>query len=207
MKKNFDPKTLHPRAFYSYFSGIMAPRLIAWISTLNEDQSVNIAPYSFFTGANTRPPMVIVSIGRTQGELKHTALNILREKECVIHMAEKDMIEKLNASAKRLEINQSEATYYHIEVEPSLVLKTPSIQNTVFQMECRLFQHIKLPENDLFILEVIQLKIEEKYLKDGQIDVEHYHPLTRLMGNYYATHYEMKKMSHPDLIDDESMNE
>ncbi len=46
--KTFDPEKLHPRAFYSLFSGIMAPRLIAWVSSLNDDKSVNIAPYSFF---------------------------------------------------------------------------------------------------------------------------------------------------------------
>lgn len=205
MKKSFDPTSLHPRAFYSYFSGIMAPRLIAWIATLNEDESINIAPYSFFTGANTRPPMVMVSIGRNRGQLKHTAKNILREKECVIHMASEEMLEKLNASAKKLSENQSEAIHFDIAMEASKTLKTPSIKNTLFQMECTLHQHVELPENDLFIMTVNRLNIEASFIKDGQIDVENYHPLTRLMGNYYAVHYDMKKMVHPDLIEEESI--
>ncbi len=207
MKKDFDPNLIHPRAFYSLFSGIMAPRLIAWISTLNEDQSVNIAPYSFFSGANTRPPMVVVSIGSIKGQKKDTAINILREKECVIHMASEDMIKSLNLSAKKLKRNESEANAFGIELTDSVKIATPSIKHTIFQMECKLHQHITLPQNDMFILEVIHLAIDEKYIKDGQIDVENYHPLTRLMGNYYATHYEMEKLLHPDLDTlDESEN-
>ena len=197
--KAFDPEKLHPRAFYSLFSGIMAPRLIAWVASLNEDKSVNIAPYSFFSGANTRPPMVVLSIGSIQGIKKDTASNILKEKECVIHMADETMIKKMNVSAKKLKKNESEAEAFNIELIPSTKVKTPSIKDTIFQMECTLHQHILLPQNDMFILEVKQLSIDEKYLKNGQIDVEAYHPLTRLMGNYYATHYDMKKLSHPDL--------
>lgn len=199
MKKTFDPETLHPRAFYSFFSGVMAPRLIAWISTFNDDQSVNIAPYSFFTGANTRPPMVIVSIGTIRGQKKDTSINILREKECVIQMVSQERIKSLNLSAKKLKRNESEAKVFGIELMDSVKIVTPSIKDTIFQMECKLHQHIELPKNDLFILEVIHLSIDEKYIKDGQVDVENYHPLTRLMGNYYATHYEMEKLLHPDL--------
>jgi flavin reductase (DIM6/NTAB) family NADH-FMN oxidoreductase RutF len=199
MKKDFDPSLIHPRAFYSLFSGIMAPRLIAWISSLNEDQSVNIAPYSFFSGANTRPPMVVVSIGIIQGQKKDTSINILREKECVIHMASQDRIKSMNVSAKKLKRNESEAKAFDIKLIDSVKITTPSIKDTIFQMECKLHQHIELPQNDMFILEVIHLSIDEKYVKDGQIDVENYHPLTRLMGNYYATHYEMEKLLHPDL--------
>ena len=197
--KTFDPEKLHPRAFYSLFSGIMAPRLIAWVASLNDDKSVNIAPYSFFSGANTRPPMVVLSIGSIQGRKKDTASNIIREKECVIHMADETMIKKMNVSAKKLKKNESEAEAFNIDLIPSIKVKTPSIKDTIFQMECTLHQHISLPQNDMFILEVKQLSIDEKYLKNGQIDVEAYHPLTRLMGNYYATHYDMKKLIHPDL--------
>ncbi len=199
MKKDFDPSLIHPRAFYSLFSGIMAPRLIAWISSINEDQSVNIAPYSFFSGANTRPPMVVVSIGTIQGQKKDTSINILREKECVIHMASQDSIKSMNVSAKKLKRNESEAKAFDIKLIDSVKITTPSIKDTIFQMECKLHQHIELPQNDMFILEVIHLSIDEKYVKDGQIDVENYHPLTRLMGNYYATHYKMEKLLHPDL--------
>ena len=199
MYKKYDPNILHPRAFYSLFSGIMAPRLIAWISTFNEDQSVNIAPYSFFSGANTRPPMVVVSIGTIGGQKKDTSINLLREKECVIHMASKDMIKSMNLSAKKLNRNESEADAFDIELTTSTMIQTPSIKETIFQMECTLHQHIELPQNDMFILKVLHLSIDERYVKDGQIDVEAYHPLTRLMGNYYATHYEMEKLNHPDL--------
>jgi flavin reductase (DIM6/NTAB) family NADH-FMN oxidoreductase RutF len=177
----------------------MAPRLIAWISSLNEDQSVNIAPYSFFSGANTRPPMVVVSIGTIQGQKKDTSINILREKECVIHMASEEMIKSVNVSAKKLKRNESEAKAFNIELIDSVKITTPSIKNTIFQMECKLHQHIELPQNDMFILEVVHLSIDEKYVKDGQIDVENYHPLTRLMGNYYATQHKMEKLLHRDL--------
>jgi Conserved protein/domain typically associated with flavoprotein oxygenases, DIM6/NTAB family len=104
----FQPSSTNARYFFQLFSGSLVPRPIAWITSTNQDGSLNLAPYSFFGGVNTRPPMVMVSIGTHEGELKHTGENINRTKECVIHIPSVSHIDAVNKSAHKYEVNVSE---------------------------------------------------------------------------------------------------
>lgn len=196
-----DPKTMHIRNFYSLFSGTLTPRPIAWISSKNDDGSINLAPYSFFSGVNTRPPIVMVSIGNHQGEKKHTSNNILREKECVIHIVSEKHLSELNQSAKKYEKNVSEVDVTSLEIEPSNHVKTPRIKGVLAAFECVLYQHQELPGNDVFFLEVLNINIDETYIKDGQIDIETYKPISRFLGNSYGIDYKIIRTNHPDRDD------
>ena len=68
--KTFNPNVSHPRAFYSLFTGVISPRPIAWVLTKDQNHTLNLAPYSFFSGVNTRPPMVMLSIGSINQQVK-----------------------------------------------------------------------------------------------------------------------------------------
>jgi len=193
-----DPKTMHRKNFYSFFSGALTPRPIAWITTKNDDGTLNLAPYSFFSGVNTRPPIVMVSIGNLKSEKKHTSTNLLREKECVIHIVGEKHLDALNRSAKKYEKNMSEVTVNDLETEASLTIKTPRIQGVLAAFECVLYQHQELPGNDIFFLEVLNLCIDENVIKMGQIDIETYKPLSRFLGNSYGIDYKIIRTNHPD---------
>jgi flavin reductase (DIM6/NTAB) family NADH-FMN oxidoreductase RutF len=197
--KTFNPNTLHPRAFYSYFTGILTPRPIAWILTKDHEKRLNIAPYSFFSGANTRPPMVVVSIGTKDHSKKDTAINIINQKEAVIHIVSSDYMDVLNASAKNYESTMSEVEILNLPTKPSLTIDTPQLIDSIAILECILYSHQELPTNDLFILEVKAMHINDTYIKDGQIDVHKTKPISRFMGNYYGVDYTLIKKEHPDL--------
>ena len=196
--KTFDPNQLHPRAFYSLFTGILAPRPIAWIVSKNSNETLNLAPYSFFSGINTRPPMIMVSIGTIQGEKKHTSENILRTSECVIHIADVSMLDALNASAHRYEKGVSEVDILKLETEASTHIHTPRLKGVLAAFECRLHSHHTLPNNDVVYFDVVSMHINNAAVKDGQIDVEKVKPLSRFMGNYYGIDYTFTKTNHPD---------
>lgn len=196
--KSFHPDHVHPRAFYSLFTGVIVPRPIAWILTKNTLGITNLAPYSFFSGVNTRPPMLMVSVGTHEGERKHTALNLLSSKECVIHIVDKRHLEKLNQSGKTFKEDESEVDVLHLETETSTYVSVPKLKSCIAAIECRVHQVISLPSNDAFILEVLMLHIDEDALKDGQIDVLSVKPLSRFMGNYYGVDYEFIKKEHPN---------
>jgi flavin reductase (DIM6/NTAB) family NADH-FMN oxidoreductase RutF len=196
--KSFHPDHIHPRAFYSLFTGIISPRPIAWILTKNASGVTNIAPYSFFSGINTRPPMLMVSIGMHEGEKKHTALNLLSSKECVIHIVDQTHLEKLNNSGRTFKEDESEVDILGLETEASSFVSVPKLKDCLAAIECRVHQVISLPTNDAFILEVLMLHIQDHALKDGQIDVLHVKPLSRFMGNYYGVDYDFIKKEHPN---------
>jgi len=193
-----DPKELHPKNFYSFFSGALTPRPIAWVTTKNEDGGLNLAPYSFFSGVNTRPPIMMVSIGNHQGEKKHTSENILREKECVIHITNETQLQQMNQSAKKYEKNVSEVHALQMKTTDSDTIKTPRLEGVLVAFECVLYDHHELPGNNVFYLEVTCMHIDESYIKHGQIDIETYKPLSRFLGNSYGVDYKIIRTNHPE---------
>jgi flavin reductase (DIM6/NTAB) family NADH-FMN oxidoreductase RutF len=193
-----DPKKIHPRSFYSFFTGSLSPRPIAWITTKNDDNSINLAPYSFFSGINTRPPIIMVSIGNYSGVKKHTSQNIIRNRECVINIVDKNYLEKLNLTGKKFDKNVSELTHVNLKTKKSEKVSVPSVSGVVASFECVLFEHHKLPSNDVFYLEVISLFVDDKFILNGQINTKLFKPLARFMGNTYAYDYKIIKTKNPN---------
>lgn len=194
----FQSESTNARYFFQLFSGSLVPRPIAWITTVNEDGTINLAPYSFFGGVNTRPPMVMVSIGRHEGELKHTGQNISRTKECVIHIPSEIHIDAVNKSAYKFETNLSEVEVLDLPTIPSDVVATPSLEGTLVRMECKLNKVVDLPTNDMFILDVVNLVIDDSIIKDGIVDIKALNPVSRIGGNFYTLVGDVIQKPHPD---------
>jgi flavin reductase (DIM6/NTAB) family NADH-FMN oxidoreductase RutF len=194
----YNPETTNARYFFQLFSGALVPRPIAWITSINQDGSLNLAPYSFFGGINTRPPMVMVSIGTHEGELKHTGENIIRNKECVIHIPSRSHIDAVNKSAHKYEVNVSEIVQTGLNTCESAVVQTPSIDGTFVRIECRLNQTIDLPTNQMFLFDVVSLYLDDSILNQGIPDVKALDPISRIGGNFYTTVGEVLQKIHPD---------
>lgn len=184
---NYDPKNVHPRHFYQLFMGALQPRPVAWVTSLNKDASVNLAPMSCFNAINTRPPMVMISIGDQDGELKHTTDNILRNKECVIHIPSFDQLEKVHQSAGHFPKNASEVDLLNLTLNESEIINTPSLKESVIRMECVFHSTHDLPTNHVLFLEVVHLSVDESIMENGIISTDKFNPIARLSGGYYAS--------------------
>ena len=79
----------------SIFYRILIPRPIAWVSTISKDGIDNLAPFSFYGGVTANPPIVSLGIGKRKGKHKDTAQNLLDTKECVIHLTNVELSEKM----------------------------------------------------------------------------------------------------------------
>lgn len=86
--------------------GSVIPRPIAWITTLNEIASVNLAPFSFFNVIS--PTLLAVSFQKTNDKQKDTFLNLVREKEAVIHIVDESLLEVMDQTSASLAVNESE---------------------------------------------------------------------------------------------------
>jgi len=183
----FNPKEHHPRYFYQLFMGALVPRPVGWVTTLHENGKVNLAPMSCFNAINTRPPMVMISVGDQDGELKHTTQNILREKECVIHIPEFDELKEVHASAGHYDATESEVELLGLETTDSLHVKTPSLKNTKIRMECTFHSVHDLPTNHVIFLTITNLYIDESLMENGVISMDAFKPIARLSGGHYAS--------------------
>ena len=79
----------------SIFYRILIPRPIAWVSTISKNGIDNLTPFSFYGGVTANPPIVSLGIGKRKGKHKDTAQNLLDTKECVIHLTNVELSEKM----------------------------------------------------------------------------------------------------------------
>ena len=93
----FDLTGEHSRYAYKLLAGLVTPRPIAWVTTLNEDGSVNAAPFSFFNVLGTKPPILGFAPGdKEPGIPKDTARNIRRTGEFVVNLVDEACAERMN---------------------------------------------------------------------------------------------------------------
>jgi len=170
---------------YKVLTALVTPRPIAWVSTRNEDGSVNVAPFSFFNVFGVNPPLLIFNCGnRPEGGPKDTALNVEREKEFVVNLVDETVVEAMNQSAAALPYGESELDLHDCTPAPSVDLRTPRVAEAPVSLECRLHQIEQIGGNRL-----IYGLIGKIHVRDGLLDPEtkyidppSYRPVGRMQG-------------------------
>lgn len=183
-----DPKAQKSVDNYKLMTGIVVPRPIAWVTTLNEAGKVNLAPFSAFTFVSHDPSMIAISIGRKRELLKDTGQNILRDGEFVINIANYSMMQQLHDSSANYQPEESEAEALNLEVTNSVSVRPPRLRWAPASMECKLHMAIPLGnERDYLIIgHVHRFHIADAILRDGKIDTRSLDPIARLGGPNYA---------------------
>ncbi len=106
---HIDMSTLKPVQAYALMTQTVIPRPVAWILTQNGDDSYNLAPFSYFNGLASDPPMIMISFGLApDGSLKDTRANIESRKEFIVHIAHREMAEAMTKSSATMPPNESE---------------------------------------------------------------------------------------------------
>jgi len=106
---HIDMSTLSPVQAYAMMTQTVIPRPVAWILTGNSDNTYNLAPFSYFNGLASDPPMVMISFGLApDGAQKDTRVNIESRKEFVLHIAHREMAEPMTKSSATMPAGVSE---------------------------------------------------------------------------------------------------
>ena len=188
------------------FKSCIIPRPIAWITTLTDDGIDNCAPYSFFNGVASEPPMVMFANNGpapiNEGP-KDTCSNIKSNKEFVVNISTYESKDKMNITCSPLARGESEINLALLETMPSKLVKPKSLKASPINMECELFKVLDLPVlkeneyNGIIIGKVIGININDDYIKDGIIDVKKLKPLARLGYMDYTVVDNFFRMSRP----------
>ncbi|MDC1259551.1 flavin reductase, partial [Flavobacteriaceae bacterium] len=99
---SFDPELLDTRTVHKLLSASIAPRPIAFASTVDAKGNVNLSPFSFFNVFSSNPPILIFSPARRvrDNTTKHTLQNAAETKEVVINSVDFPIVEQMSASSK-----------------------------------------------------------------------------------------------------------
>ncbi|WP_242203903.1 flavin reductase family protein [Aestuariivivens insulae] len=190
---SFDPKALATNILQGYLQSAIAPRPIAFASTIDAEGNPNLSPFSFFNVFSANPPVLVFSPSRRvrDNTVKHTLLNIEETKEVVINVVNYDIVHQMSLSSTEYgkDINEFEKAGLTMlqsdEVKPFRVAESP------VQFECQVNDIIKLGQDggagNLIICEVVKFHISDKVLNnDGSINQEKLDLVARAGGSYYS---------------------
>ncbi|HLO81888.1 MAG TPA: flavin reductase family protein [Chitinophagaceae bacterium] len=178
----------------SWLQHAIAPRPIAFASTVDEEGQVNLSPFSFFNLFSTHPPVVVFSPSRRarDNSTKHTLQNVYRVPEVVINIVDYDIVQQMSLASCEYPKGVNEFQKAGFTMENSVMVKPPRVKECKVQMECKVLEIKPLGEEggagNLVICEVLIMHVNEAILNAEQtmIDQRKLHHVARLGGDWYC---------------------
>jgi len=143
-----DFSTLDSRDVYRWMIATIVPRPIAWVSTMSaESGATNLAPFSFFQGVSTAPPVLMfVPANKRDGTFKDTLRNVQATKEFVVNMVPAEMAEAMSATSAMLPHGESEFERFGVKEIASTQVKPPRVAASRVAFECQLHTVVRIGE-------------------------------------------------------------
>lgn len=190
---SIDPKAISPVKLQGYLQSAVAPRPIAFASTLDENGMPNLSPFSFFNVFSSNPPILIFSPARRvrNNTVKHTLINAQNTKEVVINVVNYDIVQQMSLSSTEYPDGVNEFVKSGLTMLPSDIVKPYRVAESPVQFECKVNDVIALGSEggagNLVICEVVKIHINEAVLdKDGLIDQHKIDLVARMGANWYS---------------------
>jgi flavin reductase (DIM6/NTAB) family NADH-FMN oxidoreductase RutF len=190
---SFDPKSLSTNTLQSYLLSAVAPRPIAFASTVDIDGHANLSPFSFFNVFSANPPILVFSPARRvkDNTVKHTLKNILATKEVVINVVNFDMVHQASLSSTEYPDGVNEFEKAGLTMLKSEVVKPFRVAESPIQFECKVNEVIELGTEggagSLIICEIVKFHIDEEVLnEDGSINQIKLDLVARAGGSFYS---------------------
>ena len=190
---SFDPELLDTRTVYKLLSASIAPRPIAFASTVYAKGNVNLSPFSFFNVFSSNPPILIFSPARRvrDNTTKHTLQNAAETKEVVINIVNHSIVEQMSESSKEYAKGVNEFIESGLTEVPSLKVKPPRVLESPVSFECVVDNIISLGEHggagQLVIAKVVHIHVKSEILDaNNEIDSERLDLVARLGGDWYT---------------------
>jgi len=188
-----DPKEIPVPKLHHYLLGSVGPRPIAFASTISEDGTTNIAPFSFFNVFSANPPIAIFSPARSgrTNTTKDTYNNVKVVPEVVINIVNYDMVHQMSLASSPYSEDISEFEKSGLTPVKSDLVKPFRIKESPVQFECKVIEVKELGQEggagNLVICEIIKLHIAEEVLNEsGAIDQHKIDLVARMGGNWYC---------------------
>ncbi|MBT8245602.1 flavin reductase family protein [Winogradskyella sp.] len=190
---SYEPKDLTTAKLHSYLLSAVAPRPIAFASTIDADGNPNLSPFSFFNVFSANPPILIFSPARRvrDNTTKHTLENVEATKEVVINTVNYDIVQQMSLSSTEYPHDVNEFDKAGLTMLKSDTIKPFRVAESPIQIECKVNEVVNLGTEggagNLVICEVLKIHMSESILdEDGKVDQEELDLVARAGGSYYS---------------------
>ena len=203
----YEPGNQHHGLRRDPFKSLVVPRPIGWISTVDRDGVVNLAPYSYFNAVATNPHVVMFCPGpRPSKQLKDSRRNAEETGEFVVNIVTDKLREQMNFTSADAPPEVDEMARAGLESLPSRRVKPPRVAGSPIHFECEYLQTVTLPSADpaaasaIVLGTVIGIHIDDSVLTEGMIDMNKFRPVARLGYMDYTVVDNVFTMNRPDPI-------
>src|ERR1700733_4052852 len=205
------PPELSHSELYNILLNSVAPRPIAWVSTVNATGQPNLAPFSFFNVVCADPPLLGFSPGLRrpkppeagQGDAKDTLRNIRETKEFVVNIVTYELAEAMNLTSGEYDASVDEFELAKLTPQPSKVVRPPRVAESPVSFECKLHQILDFSSrptsSSLVIGQVVSIHISDAHLKDGKLDRNSLDLIGRMGGIQYTRTTQRFEMVRPKV--------
>ena len=190
---HFDPGEMTIRDFHGLMLGAVAPRPIAFASTIDKEGNPNLSPFSFYNAFGTNPPILVFSPSRRGREntTKHTYDNVKEVPEVVINVVNFSMIQKVSDASAEFPKGVNEFEMVGFTMQKSDLIKPLRVRESPVQFECRVLQVIETgtqhSAGNLVICEILRMHVNSGILDEsGRIDPNKIDLVGRLGRNFYV---------------------
>jgi flavin reductase (DIM6/NTAB) family NADH-FMN oxidoreductase RutF len=185
----YEPDKRDERLRHDPFKAIVAPRPIGWVTSMSVKGDINLAPYSYFNGVNSKPNVVVFSSEGTKDSVSFIA----ETKEFVCNLATWDLREAMNATSAPLPRGVNEMQRAGLVPAPSRLVKPPRVAASPCALECKLLQIVNLTAADgaaidchVVFGQVIGVHIDDRFVVNGRLDTAAMKPIARCGYDEYA---------------------
>ncbi len=188
----FDPTQTEPSSIYKLLTGVVIPRPIGWVSTIDAAGKNNLAPFSYFNAVGEDPPHIMFSTVRTGNKNKDTLNNILHNQQFVVNLVTEDLVEKMNATSAQVSADIDEFELAGLTPADSQLILPKRVLESKVNFECKMVHHYFLEDHKnggacIIIGRILMMHIDDSILMDGdKINLETYKPVARLAGSNYS---------------------
>jgi flavin reductase (DIM6/NTAB) family NADH-FMN oxidoreductase RutF len=161
-----DPHSLDRMERNALINGLIAPRPIAWVSSLSPDGRRNLAPFSFFGAFSFDPPVIGVGPGSRQGTNKDTLRNVKATGEFVVNLVNRHLAETANACSAEFDSEVDEWSVTDLAEAASDAVRPARVAEAPAALECRVMQILELgsadrASNNLVLAWVVRIHIRD----------------------------------------------
>ena len=188
-----DPNSISTQELHQLLLTAIAPRPIAFASTIDQEGKVNLSPFSFFNVFSANPPILIFSPARrgSNNTTKHSFENVKEVGEVVINIVNYAIVEQMSLASTEYEKGVNEFTKCGLTPIASSKIKPPRVAESPVAFECIVDHIIELGTEggagNLVICRVVNIHIRDEYKgADGKLDTVKLDLVARLGKNWYT---------------------
>ena len=201
----YEPRLKNSGLAIDPLKALIVPRPIGWISSVDLEGRVNLAPFSFFNMVADSPPILMFAPtgAKADGRRKDSLENVEAVGAFVANLATYDLKDAMNLTSAPLPAGESEAEKAGLEMVPSTIVAPPRVKASPVALECRYLRSLSLPSldpdqpNTIVFGDVVGVHIDDALIVDGRVDITRARPIARMGYSLYAVIDEVFRMTRP----------